>query len=249
MTRIILLSGWGIDARVWQALAPHWPQATQVSAPDWPGYGTRPAAANPHDIGELAHAMAAELPADALWVGWSLGGLLAAALLAQVPPPRGLVLLGVGPRFCHPEGVTPDELGRFRRAFARDPLAAWRHFLRWQLQGEPAPGDALRRLRGLIGDSPRAAVPVLAAGLAQLAELDLRPTLQRAAHPLWQVAGSHDPLLAAENRLPTRLTLDACGHCPMVSAPARLAQALHALALAACGSSTEPTRPMTEAWT
>lgn len=248
MTRIILLSGWGIDARVWQPLAPHWPRTAQVSAPDWPGYGTHPPVANPHDHGALAHAMAAELPDDALWVGWSLGGLLAGALLAHLPPPRGLVLLGVGPRFCHPEGVSRDELKAFRQAFARDPLAAWRHFLRWQLRGEPAPRAARHQLDALIGDSPGATIPVLAAGLAQLAELDLSTALSQAPCPLWQLAGIHDPLLAAANRLPARLTLDACGHCPMVSAPARLAQTLHTLALAACGDPIEPARPMTGAW-
>lgn len=212
-----------------------------MTAPDWPGYGTRPPVARPNDIAELAHAMAAELPAEALWVGWSLGGLLAGTLLAHLPPPRGLVLLGMGSRFCHPDGVTPDALARFRRAFSHDPLATWRHFLRWQLRGEPEPRDALRRLSGLIGPSPRAAVAVLEAGLTQLAELDLGGRWEKAPCPVWQVAGAQDPLLATANRLPDSITLEGSGHCPMLSAPTRLTRTLETLALAACEAPDAPT--------
>ncbi|OBX36924.1 pimeloyl-[acyl-carrier protein] methyl ester esterase [Halomonas elongata] len=137
MTQLILLSGWGCDARIWRPLAPYWPDDLDIKAPDWPGYAGRLPLADPTSLNELADAMADDLPADTVWVGWSLGGLLASALLEHLPTPRALVLLGIGERFVHPQGVNDTALADFRRALERSPTAAREHFLRWQLGGSP----------------------------------------------------------------------------------------------------------------
>ncbi len=230
MTRLVLLSGWGVDARLWQPLVDHWPSGVTVTAPDWPGYGVRPPLSDPGSLAELAETMAMDLPADAVWVGWSLGGLLAGALLARLPPPRALILLGMGSRFCDPEGVTRAELTTFRRAFARDPAATRRHFLRWQLGGEPDTRAAHRQLRGLLGDDGGADPATLAAGLDQLAALVLSRVLADAPCPVRRLAGRHDPLLPPAAIAGADRVLDHAGHCPMLSHPAALAEALVALA-------------------
>ncbi|WP_108444630.1 alpha/beta fold hydrolase [Halomonas denitrificans] len=235
MSRLVLLSGWGCDARLWQPLAEYWPgrreEKVEVSAPDWPGYGSRPALEDPEDLAALAEAMAEDLPAEAVWVGWSLGGLLAAALLDHLPAPRGLVLLGMGARFCDPEGITPEALATFRDAFRRDPEATRAHFLRWQLRGEPSPRAAHRRLLELLGPDPAAPPATLAAGLGQLAELDNAERLADAPCPVWRVSGEQDPLLAPSAREAADIRLAEAGHAPMLSQPRALAECLAAVAL------------------
>lgn len=230
MTRLVLLSGWGCDAHLWQQMAEHWPEGLAVSAPDWPGYGTRPPLADPGSLTQLADAMGDDLSSDAIWVGWSLGGLLAAALLDHLPAPRALVLLGMGERFCHEAGIPDAELAAFRRAFARAPEATHRHFLRWQLQGEPDPRAAHRQLRGLLGDDSGADRTTLAAGLDQLAGLDNAGRLARAPCPVWRVAGKRDPLLAPAWRTSADHRLADAGHCPMLSQPAALSTCLAGIA-------------------
>ncbi|WNK20824.1 alpha/beta fold hydrolase [Halomonas piscis] len=219
---LTLLHGWGIDARIWQPLAPHWPEGMRVTAPNWPGYDDQPALADPADIAATANAMAASLSRDSVWVGWSLGGLLAVAMAEHLPPPRGIILLGAGARFCALGGVTPDALAEFSRAFERSPAAAWRHFLRWQSSGEPEPREALKRLTELLGQTPPADTATLAAGLGFLEALDHRDRLAALPCPVAALAGERDPLLPATGgeRLP------GVGHCPMVSRPAPLADAL-----------------------
>lgn len=228
--RLTLLSGWGVDSRIWQSLAPHWPEGVTVSAPNWPGYGDTPTLSD-HTLAATADAMTDKLPADSVWVGWSLGGLLAAALTEYLPAPHGVILLGTGARFCTPGGVTPDALADFIRAFGRSPNAAWRHFLRWQSSDEPAPRDALKQLHALLGNTPPADTTTLRAGLGWLDTLDNRERLAALPCPVTHLAGENDPLLGAEpqaERLVTRLTQ--AGHCPMVSQPAVLADTLHRLA-------------------
>ena len=236
MTRLILLSGWGIDARIWQPLTSYWPDDIDVDTPDWPGYANQGIDASagetltetlaPDDLAGLGRRMATELPADSVWVGWSLGGLLACALLAHLPPPRTLVILGMDARFCSTEGVTPVELTTFRRAFARNPEATWQHFLRWQLQGEPDPRTAYRRLLDLIGRQPSASRSTLAAGLTQLATLDVTHLLAAPPCSVLRMAGQQDPLLSSASRVSVDITLSATGHCPMLTRPDLLASRL-----------------------
>ncbi|MDY7115311.1 alpha/beta fold hydrolase [Halomonas sp. SSL-5] len=245
MTALVLLSGWGVDAGIWRPLADHWPSGVTVTAPDWPGYGGRPPLATPGSLDELAEAMADDLPADAVWVGWSLGGLLAAALLERLPtplsPPRGLVQLGMGERFCHPEGVPTRELAAFRHAFGRAPDATLAHFRRWQLSGEPDPRGAHRRLLDLMDSGVDTAT--LAAGLDRLAGLDVSDTLSNARCPVRRLAGRHDPLLAPDTIAGADRVLEDAGHCPMLSRPAALAEALVVLA----GAMATPHTPAEEA--
>ncbi|WP_416137285.1 alpha/beta fold hydrolase [Halomonas sp. HK25] len=234
MTHLVLLSGWGCDARIWQPLADHWPAGVSVTTPDWPGVGGRPALEAPASLAAMAEAMAADLPEEAVWVGWSLGGLLAGALLERLPaplsPPRGLILLGMGARFCDPAGVSRAELAAFRRAFARDPDATLAHFHRWQLGGEPRPRDAYRQLRTLLGEGPPPDPATLAAGLDWLVSLDISAAMAGADCPVIRLAGARDPLLAPAAIEGADHVLEHAGHCPMLSRPAALAKALVALA-------------------
>ncbi|WP_111414237.1 alpha/beta fold hydrolase [Billgrantia lactosivorans] len=229
-TTLVLLSGWGIDARIWQPLAPHWPDDVVIRSPDWPGYGERRGETLPRRLAALADRMRDGLTEDAVWVGWSLGGLLAGALLAHLPAPRRLVLVAAGPRFCSVDGVGPAELASFRRAFDRDPHATWHHFLRWQLQGEPAPRVAHRRLLDLLGSRPGASRQTLATGLEHLARLDLGEMLATPPCPIHRLAGENDRLLGASARQAADRTLPGSGHCPMLSRPEALVQHLVELA-------------------
>lgn len=233
--KLILLSGWGVDYRIWQTLAAHWPNTVEPSAVEWPGYGDSPALPAPTSIAALAERMAPELPSDAVWVGWSLGGLLAAALLDYLPSPRALLLLGAGSRFCSDGddgGVTTQELASFQRAFQREPVATWRHFLRWQAHGEPNHRGAHRQLRERLGDQPTAEIATLAQGLAWLETLDNRALLAQPPCPIFSLAGSQDPLLSRRTRQQSRV-LKKAGHCPMLSQPAQLAARLAEQALLA----------------
>lgn len=233
MSHLVLLSGWGVDARIWQALEGCWPAELSVSAPDWPGYGTRAALDAPGDLDGLADAMADSLPVDAVWVGWSLGGLLAAALLERLPAPRGLVMLGMRQRFTDEAGrggVTARELAAFRQAFSRDPQRTWQHFLRLQLSGEPSPRRASQRLNTLLGNTRPADDATLTEGLNQLATLDMRQVLQHAPCPAHIVRGAQDPLLPEPAEQEEPIMLAGSGHCPQLSVPLVLARCLSELA-------------------
>ncbi|WP_035576643.1 alpha/beta fold hydrolase [Halomonas sp. TG39a] len=224
--RLILLSGWGVDQRIWQPLEAHWPAHLAAQTIEWPGYGNAPPLGANATLEDLADAMSESLDSDAIWVGWSLGGLLATALLEELPPPRGLILLGAGNTFCTTGGVTSAELSAFRRAFQRDPTATWQHFLRWQAQDEPSPRQAYRQLGDLLGDTLPADITTLATGLDWLASIDNRRRLAAAPCPVVRLSGEHDPFISPDQR-GTSERLSGVGHCPMLSQPQALAAAIN----------------------
>jgi len=227
--RLMLLSGWGIDRRIWQSLAAYWPRETEAQPIDWPGYsegdGDTPALPANATMAQLAESMATSLPHDTVWIGWSLGGLLTTALLDYLPAPQGLILLGAGATFCADDGVTTAELKAFQRAFQRDPTATWQHFLRWQTQGEPSPRQAYRQLQDLLGDTPPADITTLASGLHWLASIDNRPRLAAPPCPVVRLTGDHDPFISPAQRRISE-PLSGVGHCPMLSQPQVLAAAI-----------------------
>lgn len=229
---LTLLHGWGVDSRIWQPLQPYWPEGVHVTAPSWPGYHSQSALADPNDLAATASAMAARLPQDSVWVGWSLGGLLAVAVTEHLPPPKGIILLGAGAQFYSPDGVTPQALAEFTRAFEHSPSAAWRHFLSWQSSGEPEPREALKRLHALLGKAPPEDTATLAAGLGFLETLDNRERLNALPCPVAALAGENDPFINRPSAVETALNerLAHAGHCPMLSRPAALAEALTRIA-------------------
>ncbi|MDO6815649.1 alpha/beta fold hydrolase [Cobetia amphilecti] len=256
LTRLVLFSGWGIDARIWQpliaCLQARLAHATETNdeaddgaddqaksrpleiiAPDWPEEGPQ---AESRAGSEPTASRASLGGADTLWLGWSLGALRAEAL-AKKQAPAALVSLAMGPSFIHQApseqtipALTPEVLDTFRAAFARNPTASWQHFLRWQANGETSARDCLRQLRELIGRHPVSREAVLSAGLAELAsrQMSLAPQSEL---PLEFWLGKQDPLLAPGLNAALRAQGQVVaefegGHCLPLSATEALADAL-----------------------
>lgn len=95
---LILLHGWGFNSEIWNdvaaKLARHW----CVYQVDLPGHGRSPMAE--YTLPILTKKLAAELPNNSVWIGWSLGGLLAMAMARWQPASVcALGLVSTSPRF------------------------------------------------------------------------------------------------------------------------------------------------------
>lgn len=195
-----LMSGWSIPAVAMQPLAnalqarhPH----DSVECLDWPGYGEQPSLEKPTDLAELANVMATRLKPDAIWLGWSLGGLLLGELVSRLGPPKGLVLLGQSGRFTATEGhpgITQTTLTSFTQRYHAEPDRTLKYFQHWQASGESEPRLAQQQLARSLAKVAQPDDPTLRAGLEQLATLDCRALLAQAPCPVWQLCGADDPL-------------------------------------------------------
>ncbi|NEX18325.1 MAG: pimeloyl-[acyl-carrier protein] methyl ester esterase [Halochromatium sp.] len=84
---LVLLHGWGMNNAVWDALPATLTDRFQLHPIELPGHGQAPFEPEWRDLPDWADAVLAQAPDQAIWLGWSLGALVAlqAALQTRVP--------------------------------------------------------------------------------------------------------------------------------------------------------------------
>ena len=229
---LVLLHGWGSHGGVWTDVARALAGDFRVTVPDLPGHGRSRDVLPPAYTPEvLAEEVRRGLSGPAVWVGWSMGGLVALAAAQAYPREvTRLVLVGATPKYVQsadwPHAMTPAVLEQFARDLAQDYTGTLERFLTLQM----AAGEdraVLRRLRTEMfryGEPPMAA---LQAGLRLLQQQDRRDALAAVAVPALIIHGARDrlaPLGAARylvQHLPqARLELiPGAGHAPFLSHP------------------------------
>jgi pimeloyl-[acyl-carrier protein] methyl ester esterase len=198
---LALLHGWGMNARVFDALAGLLAADFEVRALDLPGHGGR-AALEKNTLQSWADDLARQLPDNATLLGWSLGGQV--AMRAALDHPRRiarLVLLASTPKFVATEewvrGMAIADLQAFGAALLADPQATLLRFLSLQTRGMEGQKTLLQHLRQTLLAAPQASSVALAAGLAILHETDLRADLPRLTQPTLVLHGALDTLTPA----------------------------------------------------
>lgn len=198
---LVFLHGWGLSGAIWAETRARF--ACDTLAPDLSGYGSS-AMVQPYDAHNLADAIAATLPENAIVVGWSIGGMVAQALAVHHPI-KALVLVGSTPAFVNrpdwPHGLTPDVLDNFATALTTDLRATLLRFLALQARGGNAARAVVTRLRESVFAAGEPRPETLAAGLNLLRSVDLRHESARLTCPTLIVHGDHDvlcPVAAAE---------------------------------------------------
>lgn len=191
--KVVLVHGWGHGAGIWDAVRAQLDQALTVTTLDFGYFGAVPAVPPEPTFTE-----------PVLAVGHSLGALW---WLAQAQTPwRRLLMLDGFPRFTEADGypgVAPRVLDRMRKQLERDPAAVLADF--HARCGTACPAGA--------PDAAR-----LAAGLAQLAELDGRAPLAARRHDIWAINGNADPIAPPAMSAAAFAALPS-GHFEIVVAP------------------------------
>ena len=241
---LVLLHGWGATPAIWQPLTKALQALNpgrEILTPALPGYQpdqtTSDWAGSKTELPDVIEQM--QLPTDAHWLGWSLGGNLLleiAQFLAEQrqPLPRSLTLLCSNPSFQqrgdHLTAMPEETLSQFRSGFDLQPEKTLKRFQLLQLQGESDLRATKKQLTALSSEVLPASPETLANGLTALSVLDQRAycDLSENGCPTLWLLGENDPLVPAaiaEQLKHKRLT--DCGHLPMLSQPEPLAQLIH----------------------
>ncbi len=202
---LILLHGWGFNARVWDDIVARLADQHRCLAVDLPGFGHSPVFDGEYSLRSLARQLADDLPADALWVGWSLGALVAMQVAVDHPAAaRALVLVAATPSFRRrpdwPHAVDAGVLEGFGRDLVQRYEQTLERFITLQVRGSETPRPVARVLRHRLRQAPRPTVDVLQAGLKLLHEADLRKTLGLIRCPVNVLLGERDTLVPQEVR-------------------------------------------------
>ena len=216
---LVLLHGWAMHSGIFAPLVDRLSAHFSLHLVDLPGHGRSAGAGLPLTLDHAAAQVSAVVPPRALWLGWSLGGLVAlhaaAARPAQV---RGLVMMAASPRFVRgddwPTGMNAAVFHEFAKALGSDYRGTLDRFLMLEAQGSDHVRDELRLLRGEVFAHGEPAADVLCDGLGLLENSDLRGALPTLAMPSLWLAGRRDRLVSPEAmQAAAALAPDASYHC------------------------------------
>jgi len=228
---LVLIHGWGLHAGVWDGFVPLLEPYFRILRVDLPGHGNS-AWSGETTLDDMTAAVLAAAPANAAWLGWSLGGLIAMHAALQAPARvRALLLLASTPCFVRRQGwqsaLLPELLDTFAVDLQQDYLRTLNRFLALQVRGSENSGAVLRLLRNQLLAKGEPAPAALQAGLDILRNTDLREEIGAVACPVLVVAGERDTLVpgaaagATADLIPNASVqlVAAAGHAPFLARP------------------------------
>lgn len=241
---LVLIHGWamhgGVFAPLVEALAEH----CTMYVVDLPGHGHSRGCGLPLEPHACAQAIAALTP-PAVWLGWSLGGLVAlTAALERPAQVHGLAMLCATPKFVRdadwPHGNDATLVHQLATDLETDYHATLERFLTLEAMGSADPRTELRRLREQVFSRGEPELRVLQEGIHLLEATDLRARLPQLAPPSAWLAGHRDRLVpaaamrwSAAQARGSFAEIERAGHAPFIGHAHALAAALQPLLRAA----------------
>ena len=234
---LVLIHGWAMHAGIFAPLTERLTNNFRVHLVDLPGHGYSRADLRDLEPAQSAAALAARLP-RAIWVGWSLGGIVALhAALAPDSRPRGLVMIAASPRFVAapdwPHGVKRDVFAQFDAGLRSNYRATIERFLALEALGSDHTQACLHELRAHVFERGEPALAALEQGLHVLETSDLRARLAELKMPSRWLAGRRDRLVpaaamrwAAQRSPQGRFVEFSSGHAPFIGHAHEVAEAI-----------------------
>ena len=229
VTDVVFLHGWGVNSAVFHPLQAALSEY-RVHYVDLPGFGE--SEANENDIKAWSDVLAQALPENAIWLGWSLGGLVATQIAISHPQSvKALITVASSPCFMAQEhqqwpGIAPKVLAQFSEQLKVNLAKTIERFLAIQAMGsDTAKADILAIKRLVLARSLPSQI-VLDQGLTMLRDVDLRPKLHKITQPWLRVWGKCDNLVPNKivELLPQATSIqdvihNKASHAPFISHP------------------------------
>lgn len=233
---LMMLHGWGMHAGIWEPVVESLATRFRLHLYDLPGHGH--SASQGFTLDSVCTALAATAPAQAYWLGWSLGGMVAVEFAARYPQRvMRLALAASNPQFVAsadwPQAMAPELLAEFAQSLSEDYAATLNRFLGLVARGA-ADNAVLRMLRQAVKAAPAPTSAGLRSGLDILRTADLRAHIAELCMPTLLLAGARDTLvpitalrdLAARHPHLRLLEFARAGHAPFISHPQAFVAAL-----------------------
>lgn len=198
-TQLVLLHGWAMHGGVFAPLVEALRERCTLHTVDLPGHGRSRDCTASLQPAACVQAIAAHVP-NAVWLGWSLGGLYALQAALDFPQQvQGLAMLCASPRFVRgedwPRAVSPEILQTFGHDLATDYEGTLERFLALEALGSDCAQADLRKLRAETFNEFRPEVRALTEGLDVLEHADLRARLPELTQASAWIAGRRDRLI------------------------------------------------------
>lgn len=235
---LVMLHGWGMHGGVWEGVAGALSEQYRVHVVDLPGHG-RSAPGGLGDLDALAAYLRGVFPGAPVWMGWSLGGMIAQDYARRYPQGVSrLITVAANARFTRsddwPHAVEPEILTAFAEGLESDFRGTLTRFLALQFRGVKQAQAVLRELRASLLALPPD-IRALREGLGLLRGLDLREVLSAPACPLRLILGERDTLVPPQAASAIQAlhphtafrVIGGAGHAPFLSHESQFLQVLN----------------------
>ena len=228
---LVLLHGWGLHGGLFRPVIESLSKSFTLHLVDLPGHGRSDMVEGDYTLANIAQQISENVPENATWLGWSLGGRVALQAAADGVAIEKLILVGVNPCFVQqadwPHAMPESELLQVAESLKLDYKQTLLRFLAVQSRGSERGREELRALRSELFAHGKPNELALAGGLESLRSVDLRALLPTINQQTLVLHGQRDtlaPLAAAEftaQQMPSaRLNvIKGAGHAPFISHP------------------------------
>jgi pimeloyl-[acyl-carrier protein] methyl ester esterase len=240
---LVLLHGWGFHSGVFKPLAKRLSLHYRLTLVDLPGFGKSASMHASYNMEQMVERLLKKLPKHAIWIGWSLGGLIGLWIACFVPSRvRKLLTITSSPKFVAEEnwpGISRQRLNDFCDSLKIDPYQTLIRFLILQNYNMSNIKTISKFIKkefldlkfDLDNNSTHRAIS-LENGLAFLCAQDLRSCLDKIKCPVLHILGEKDTIvpqsiagklqkIMPESQI--KIILDA-GHTPFLSHEAEFLQ-------------------------
>lgn len=210
---LVLLHGWGLNSAVWQPLIESLPddftQFFNIVTLDLPGFGVNVSVEiHPYSLANICQSITNTITKPAIYVGWSLGGLVATEMALRFPEKvLALITVASTPRFIEEKVQVEENIQVIWPGIKANVLAAFHQqlqvniektidgFLKIQAMGSPHIRQDIKKISQLVFQQKMASQATLDQSLTLLESSDYRHTLQNVTQPFLRLYGNADSLV------------------------------------------------------
>ena len=198
---LVLLHGWGLNSGVWAQVQMTLAKDFTLYCIDLPGFGHSEQRVD-SDIKAWANSVAQVIDEPAVWLGWSLGGLVATQVALDYPQQvKGLITVASSPRFSENDqwpGIKSDVMTMFTKQLATDFALTLERFLAIQAMGSDSAKRDIKALKAVLDERPLPQQQSLHDGLLLLNDVDLREEIKNIEQPFLRIYGRLDSLVPSK---------------------------------------------------
>tara|TARA_R110001583_G_scaffold53677_5_gene165185 strand:+ start:3003 stop:3812 length:810 start_codon:yes stop_codon:yes gene_type:complete len=199
---LVLVHGWGVSSAIWKPVAKQLSEHYCVHLVDLPGFGAAPEISN-YSLASIADTILQKLPTNAVWCGWSLGGLIATYIANHYPNRVEKLIQVCAPlKFVEQDdwlGVKKEVFERFKVGVIKQPKKTLNRFFSLQAMGSKTVKNDIMTINKLLIGQPEPKQAALIAGLDLLNNVDLREQFKQLTMPCLSLFGESDILVPVAN--------------------------------------------------
>ncbi|MCB1827427.1 MAG: alpha/beta fold hydrolase, partial [Coxiellaceae bacterium] len=192
MKSLVLLHGWGFNAKVWGQFIPYLENNFTITALNL--FHTEPL-----NLETITQHVLKNTPEKAFYLGWSLGGLIAMNIAIHHPEKISkLVTIASTPKFIASDnwpGMSNALLEKFYESLKTDYKKTLQQFIALQFYGSQTDRTVIQTLKKQLSNNEPPSVTMLSDTLDILKKTDLRNELKKITCPQFYLFGRYDTLV------------------------------------------------------